>query len=256
MLSFELSGASAVSIDAAEDGRAYLLGDNGTVVSFDWQTPATSAELEASAKRVDNPAVEDLGPLRRLRVLRNAEIVCAGSVGQVYRRDASGCFMALPQASIGEDAVAQSENPAGESASDFTVATSDGFGARFDGGAWHKLDLPGSASLNAICRSTGKSYAIGGDNDTLLVGSGDRWRAVMLPKGERDYSGIAEADGALFLAHLGGIDVYDGTSLKAVEIPRRSRNEFAVLRSGPNGVWSFAGRSVGLIARGQWQVLA
>lgn len=253
VLAFDFEGEEVVSIDADGAGAAWVLGENGTVMRFDWRTPASSADLAASAQRIANPAVEDLGPLRRLRLL-GSEVVCAGSVGQAYRLDVDR-FVPLPQLLVdGSDVTI--EDLAGVSASDFTVATSDGFGARFDGRAWHKLELPSSSSLNTICRCPDGRYAIAGDNDTLLIGAADQWQAIPLPEEERDFWGIAAEGESLYLSHIGGIEVYGGGALKSVKIPRRARNEFVVLRSGPDGIWSFAGRSVGLISGGQWQVLA
>jgi hypothetical protein len=252
-LSFDFSGEEVVSIDATADGIGHVLGENGTVIRFDWRTPASDAELRQSLQRFANPAVEDLGPLRRLRLL-GADVVCAGSVGQVYHF-VDGRFAALPKLTVGGEDVTI-EDLAGPSVGDFTVATSDGFGARFDGRTWHKLDLPSSSGLNTICRLPEARYAIAGDNGTLLIGAADQWQAVQVPESERDYWGIAAAGETIYLAYVEGIDVYDGASMQPLKIPRRRQNEFVVLRSGPDGVWSFAGRSVGLIAAGQWQLLA
>ncbi|QDF03225.1 hypothetical protein [Myxococcus xanthus] len=251
-LAFSFSGDAAVSIDAAAKGPGYVLGENGTVIRFDWRGATSAAELEQSRRSFSIPAVEDLGPLRRLRLL-GRDLVCAGSVGQVYQL-VGDRFTALPRLTIdGEDVTI--EDIAGPSATDMIAVTSDGHGARFDGEAWHKLALTGSSSLNCACRLPRGRYAIAGDNATLWIGSANKWQAVPAPQLERDYTGIA-ADGAtLYLAHLGGIDVYEGGAMRPMKIPSRRRNEFVVLRSGPDGIGSFAGRSVGLIAAGQWQVM-
>ena len=252
-LTFDFDGEEVVSIDAADDGIGYVLGENGTVIRFEWRTPASNTELQQSLQRFTNPVVEDLGPLRRLRLL-GADIVCAGSVGQVYHL-VDGGFASLPKLTVGGEDVTI-EDLAGPSVGDFTVATSDGFGARFDGRVWNKLDLPSSSSLNTICRLSGGRYAIAGDNGTLLIGSAHQWQAVQLPETERDYWGIASAGETIYLAYVDGIDVYEDGSMQSLKIPRRRQNEFVVLRSGPNGVWSYAGRSVGLITAGKWQVMA
>jgi hypothetical protein len=110
--------------------------------------------------------------------------------------------------------------------------------------------------LNSIARLTDNNYAISGDGATLLIGAEDQWRVISLPDDERDYWGIAaDGDNTIYLTHVGGIDVVSDTSVQALNIPRRRQNEFVVLRSGPDGVWSFAGRSVGRIIGGQWQVM-
>ncbi|MDQ0588990.1 hypothetical protein [Variovorax paradoxus] len=252
LAAFSFGGDELVSIDATAGGTGYALGENGTVIRFDWLGGTSDAALAPSLQRFSNPAVQDLGPLRRLRLL-GEDVVCAGSVGQVYLF-AHGRFAALPQLTVeGEDVTI--EDLAGTSASDFMVVTSDGYGARFDGRAWHKLDLPGNSSLNTVCRLPDGRFAIGGDNDTLLIGAADQWQAVATDDMERDYWGIAAEGDALYLAHVNGIDTYDGASLRPLAIAKRQKNEFVVLRSGPDGVWSLAGRSVGLIAGGRWQVM-
>lgn len=249
---FSFGGDELVSIDATAGGAGYALGENGTLIRFDWLGGTTDAALSQSIQRFSNPAVENLGPLRRLRVL-GADVVCAGSVGQVYLF-ADDRFVALPQLTVeGEDVTI--EDLAGASASDFMVVTSDGYGARFDGQAWHKLDLPGNSSLNTICHLPEGRFAIGGDNNTLLIGAADQWLAVATDDNERDYWGVAEGAGVIYLAHVDGIDAYDGLSIQPLAIAKRQKNEFVVLRSGPDGVWSLAGRSAGLIAAGRWQVM-
>lgn len=254
VLFFDFDRDSAVSIDASYDGLAYVMGDYGTVVRFNWRTPMSNAELEASIDKFENPVVENRGPLRRLRIL-GSDIVCAGSRGQVYRLDPNGSFVALPTLLVGGNDLT-TEDLAGLSASDFTVATSDGFAVHFDGNGWSRLDLPVSSALNTICHYPGERYAIAGDNDTLLIGVGDLWQRIPLPESEYDYWGIAMEGETLYLSHMAGIVAFDGVGLKAVKIPRRARNEFAALRDGPDGVWSFCGLCVGLIVNGQWQVLS
>lgn len=250
---FSFGGDELVSVDATAEGTGYALGENGSLLRFDWRGGTSDAALAQSVQRFANPAVDGLGPLRRLRLL-GEDVVCAGSVGQVYLF-ADGRFAALPQLTVeGQDVTI--EDLAGASAADFMVVTSDGYGARFDGRAWHKLDLPGNASLNTVCRLPEGRFAIGGDNDTLLIGAADQWLAVVTDDMERDYWGIAADGDAIYLAHVDGIDVYDGALLQPLAIARRQKNEFVVLRAGPDGVWSLAGRSVGLIAAGKWQVMA
>ncbi len=253
VLSLDIAGESAVSIDADAGGRGYVLGDSGSVVHFDWLTPSSSAELERSVRRIENRAVEEYGPLRRLRLL-GSDVVCVGSVGQVYRLDGEG-FVVLPPLLI-DGADVTIEDLSGSSVTDFTVASLDGFVAHCDGEAWHEVYRSSQSGLNAICQLQGGRYAVAGNNDTLVVGAGDEWQLKSLPDQERDYTGIAAQGDSLYLAHLDGIDVFANGGLHALKIPRRIRNEFVVLRSGPNGVGSFAGRSVGLIADGEWRVLA
>ncbi len=253
VLSLDVAGESVVSIDADAGGGAYVLCDSGTVIRFDWRTPGNQAELERSARRTENPAVEELGPMRRLRLL-GADLVCAGSVGQVYRLDGDHFVALLPLLIAGPDVTI--EDLSGSSGADFTVATSDGFVAHFDGGEWRERCRSSSSGFNAICGLGQGRYAVAGTNDTLWIGGGTHWQAMKLPEQERDYTGIAAFGETIYLAHLEGIDVFENGALRQLEIPRRVRNEFVVLRSGPDGIWSFAGRSVGLVVDGEWRVIA
>jgi hypothetical protein len=252
-LSYVLEGDQLTSIDAAPDGSAWALGENGHVIRFAWRTPGSSAELAATVQRYKIGGVEDEGPLRRLRLL-GSDVVAVGSVGQAAYFAGNG-FVALPRLAVDGDEVTI-EDLAGSSRTDLTVVSNDGYAARFDGQRWHKLDLPSNVPLNSIARLDDNRYAICGDGATLLIGAADQWRAIALPDDERDYWGVAaDSDDTIYLAHVGGIDIVSGTSAQALKIPQRRQNEFIVLRSGPDGVWSFAGRSVGRITGGQWQVM-
>ncbi|MCL2653221.1 MAG: hypothetical protein FWD63_05490 [Propionibacteriaceae bacterium] len=165
VLSFDFEGEEVASIDANSAGVAYALGEDGTVVRFDWRTPSSDAELAASVQKIIIPEVEDNGPPRRLRLL-GADVVCVGSFGQAYRLE-SDSFVAMPQLMV-DDEDLTIKDLAGVSASDFTVATVDGFGVRFDGRTWHRLELPTDSNLHAICRYPGQRYAVAGSNGTLL----------------------------------------------------------------------------------------
>lgn len=252
-LSYVLEGDQLTSIDAAPDGSAWALGENGHVIRFDWRAPRNSAELATTVQHYQIDGVEDEGPLRRIRLL-GSDVVVVGSVGQAAYFSGNS-FVALPRLAVDGNEVTI-EDLAGSSRSNITVVSNDGYAAHFTGQRWHKLDLPSNVPLNSIARLTDNNYAISGDGATLLIGAEDQWRVISLPDDERDYWGIAaDGDNTIYLTHVGGIDVVSDTSVQALNIPRRRQNEFVVLRSGPDGVWSFAGRSVGRIIGGQWQVM-
>src|SRR5262245_24554321 len=67
-MEFGSSGEGVLSIDS-RGGSAFVLGENGTVIQFDWMTSSTQAELRASRRLFQNRAVAGLGPLRRIRVI-------------------------------------------------------------------------------------------------------------------------------------------------------------------------------------------
>lgn len=250
-LDFGLSKEAILSVDADEAGTAFVLGENGSVVKFDWHSPTTQAELKASRQAFRNPTVEDLGPLRRLRLL-GADVVCAGSVGQAYRL-VNGQFESLPPLTVGNDALTI-EDLAGDSLSDFIAVTSDGYAAHFDGTRWRVIDLPVNASLTSICVLGGK-YAIAGKNGTLLLGTKDQWSFVPPIDETRSYWGVALSEGMLYAAHLGGIDWTSQGTLAPISISGATDLQFTVLRGAADGVWSFAGKTIGQVIGNQWRTV-
>lgn len=250
-LTFGVSGFGALSLDASTSGAAYVLAESGAVVSFDW-TRTDLAELKASRTLTENPAVEDEGPLRRLRLL-GADVVAAGSVGQAYLlRD--GSFVALPRLLINGEAPTI-EDLAGASVSNFVAVTSDGYVAHFDGQAWSALDFPSNASLTSICITRPGQYAISGKTGLIVVGTLNAWAQVPNLDPEVDYWGIAAHDQRIYAASLDGVDEITPQGPSPIPIPNVDALDFTVLRAGPDGVWSFADRTIGRVAKGQWTLI-
>ncbi|WLG98560.1 hypothetical protein PSH92_14295 [Pseudomonas beijingensis] len=250
-LEFGLSAEAILSVDAATDGSAYVLGENGSVVRFDWKSPTTREALKASRKPFANAAVGNIGPLRRIRILGD-DVICAGSVGQVYRL-LGDRFETLPKLSVGNQDVTI-EDIAGSSRSDMVAVTSDGYAAHFDGTSWAVLDLPSNASLTSICRLDNGHYAIAGKNGTVLIGVADQWSIVQPIDTKRSYWGVAAYNDQIYAAHLAGVDKVAGQTLIALDIEEADL-QFTVLRSSTEGVWSFAERTIGLIRDDQWQTI-
>lgn len=247
---FGSSGEAVLSIDATDDGNAFVLGENGTVIQFRWKGVTTQEELRSSRSLIINDAVVNIGPLRRLRLV-GRDILCVGSVGQVYQlRD--GRFEALPRLKIGgiEPTI---EDVAGSDATNFLAVTSDGLGAKFGSSGWQDLDLPSNTKLSSICAMAGGGYGIAGSNGTLITGQPDRWQLVESTNLERHYWGVAWLNGLLYAAHLSGIDVLSDGELTPITLPVRPALEFTVLRTGVDGIWSFAGQTVGLLKGTEWQ---
>ncbi|QSQ18306.1 hypothetical protein JY572_18740 [Myxococcus landrumensis] len=250
-LEFDLSGEAVLSVDATDDGWAYVLGENGTVVRFNWKAPKTKDKLKASRTLFPNEPVYDIGPLRRLRVL-GTDILCAGSVGQVYCLQNKG-FEALPRLVIGGEDVTI-EDIAGKSRNDFIAVTSDGYAAHFNGTVWKKLKLPIQESLSSIC-TLEQGYGMCGNNGTIIIGSGTRWHALPPLDTERSYWGIATHQGRIYAAHLAGIDKVSGQEVIPLEIKKSKNLQFTVLRSARDGVWSFADHTIGWIHDDRWHTV-
>lgn len=251
-LEFGLSAEAILSVDASADGLAYVLGENGTIVRFNWDAPLTRDELRASRSLFANPAVSGLGPLRRIRVI-GTDVISAGSVGQAYflRNEK---IETLPPLKVMGNGVTI-EDMAGHDRNDFVAVTSDGYAAHFNGSHWHVLDLPTNASLTSICRMADGRYAISSKKGTLVIGLEDTWQLVPPIDEQRSYWGIAEHAGTIYAAHLGGIDKTSDQKLAPMNIPGSEQLSFTVLRSNQEGVWSFAERTIGLIQGDQWTSL-
>lgn len=248
-LDFTISGDSFVSVDADSDGRAFVLCEGGGVVEFDWRAP-NGAALKASRRVVRNDAADAIGPLRRLRMI-GGDVFVVGTRGQAYRLSGD-TFQALPRL-LSDGTELSLKDISGKAADDLVVVTTDGVAAHFDGSVWRFLDLPTSSGLNSIFSLPDHRYAIAGYNSTVLVGAGDSWQVVAPPSENRNYYGVAGADGDVFVAYLGGVDFIDGSALAPLPLPPRPpRLELAFIRSGPDGVCSGTGHTVGKISSSGW----
>jgi hypothetical protein len=145
------------------------------------------------------------------------------------------------------------EDLAGTSVKEVLAVTTDGYAAHFDGASWRVFDLPTNGGLNSVCMLDDGLFAICGYNSTILIGRRDHWQLVAPIDQARNYYGVAKWGKDIFFAHLGGIDVFDGLTLRPYDIPQIPKSEFTVLRSGPDGVWSFADHTVGVITAAGWR---
>lgn len=246
-IEFAIDGFAGLSIDADSSGSAFALAESGAIVKFDWAAK-NQTSLEDSAALIENPRVDDEGPLRRIRIL-GKDVITAGSVGQVYVL-VDDQFVQLPRLMI-DDEAPTIEDLAGSSQSDIVAVTSDGYVAHFDGSQWTILDIPSNASFTSICVTRTGQYAISGKNGTILIGALSGWAVIPGLDDDVDYWGIAVHDMRIYAASQDGID--EITPLGATPVPIHNDSlDFAVLRSCQDGVWSFANRTVGYVAGGAW----
>lgn len=243
-------GDACLSTDTDESGAGYALGESGALVKFDWRAVSQDA-LDDSGELIENPEAEELGPLRRLRVL-GKDVVCAGSVGQAYVL-MNDRFKKLPQLLVDGEAPTI-EDLAGNSAKDLVAVTSDGYVAHFDGRRWGVLDFPSNASFTSICKTRAGHYAVVGKNGTVVVGTLNAWALVPI-EDDVDYWGIAVDDQRLYAASLDGIDEITPTGATEIAIADRDDLYFTVLRSCADGVYSFANHSIGRVSGGIWATL-
>lgn len=250
-MEFGLAGEVFLSIDAMTDGQAYVLGENGTVFKFNWRAE-TQDDLKASRVLIENSAVDDIGPLRQIRIV-GRDVICGGSVGQMYWLNGDQ-FEAFPQLII--DGVEPTiEGICGNSVNDFVVVTSDGLGAFFNGSDWHNLDLPTNVDFTSVCALEGGRYAIAGYEGTILLGNRDQWSIVEPIDEERSYWGIASLDGGVYVSHSGGIDMLRDNKITSLDIPEASRYEFTGLTASTDGIWSCSGQTIGIITADGWRTI-
>lgn len=250
-IDFTSAGESVLSIDASREGQAYVLGENGTVIEFEWA--ARSAESLRSSRRLfRNDKVERIGPLRRLRLVSGA-VYCAGSGGQLYRLNDGG-FQPLSRLKVLGRSLTIEDITGYRSGAIFGV-TSEGVAAVFDGSTWFNADLPTNTKLSSVCAVGSGRLAIAGGEGLIIVGQIGDWDVLDAIDSERTYWGIAVQNERIYAAHLGGIDVVEDGRLNPLEIPGVERLEFTVLRSGADGIWSFAGQTVGLITADGWRTV-
>ena len=98
-------------------------------------------------------------------------------------------------------------------------------------------------------------YAITGYSGTLIIGQPGQWDLIPTINDEVTYYGVAASGNDVFLASLSDIFVFDGTRFRRFPIPDARDQEFGVLRSGKDGVWSFTGHTVGVITASGWRRL-
>jgi len=250
-LEFGTSGEAVISIDATAQEMGYILGENGTVVEFDWRN-LTQDSLKESRVVYANPSVSDAGPLRRIRII-NGEIFCAGSAGQMYHLQ-QGQFINLPVLKFGEEALTI-EDFAGTNSNDLIAVTSDGYGALFNGSDWTFTDLPSRVSFSSICSLPGGSYAIAGIKGTIIIGQNNSWSAIDPIDPKRNYWGIAPGNNVVYAAHSGGIDVLEGNKLYSMTVPAADKNTYTSLGLCKEGVLSCAGQTIGIIKKDGWHTL-
>jgi hypothetical protein len=249
---FGFVGEAVVSVDWHTDGTAFTLGESGTVIRFNWRDIASEKELKDSRELFENEQAVETGPMRRLRVIDGTPL-CVGSFGQVYSVTANG-FESFPFLKIYEDEVTI-KDIAGGSLSDIVAVTQQGYAARYDGAQWIDLCLPTNMKLSGVTRLKDGGYAIVGSGGNLFIGKQDQWIHHHVDDSNRDYYGVAAHDTLIYMAHIGGVDVFDGEKIEEITYDGKPGLEFAFLSKGKACVWSFCGSTIGCITDRKWTTL-
>lgn len=246
------SNEAFVSVDSDPDGTGYVMGEWGTVIRFRWKNVESEQTLKASRTLVPNPSVAGLGPMRRIRVI-DGTVVCVGSFGQIYTLQDTE-WVPFPFVNIYSDDVTL-KDIAGTSLKDMVAVSQHGVAARYDGRTWIDLHLPSNMKMSSVTSLASGQYAIAGSGKNLFIGAVDQWRQVTAEDSSRDYYGVAAQRDLIYVAHIAGIDVFDGGGLKEVSYDDKSNLEFAFLRGGEKHVWSFSGSTIGRIQGREWITL-
>lgn len=252
VLRFGFMGESLVSIDHNQNGEAFVVGENGSVILFRWSGVSTVDEFKATRTLLLNEMAAETGPIRRIRSLGGVP-VCVGSFGQVYQVSAQG-IDELPFLDIYPEDVTI-KDIAGTSTNSMVAVTQHGVAARFDGSDWIDLDLPTNKTLSSIAMRPDGTFAIAGSGANVFVGSGENWSQYRFDDRARDYYGVAWQGQDLYAAHLGGVDRLIDGQLSEINYDTEVDLEFAFIRSGSESVWSFSGGTIGRVSNGSWTTI-
>ena len=250
---FGFMGEALVSVDWNTDGIAYTMGEEGSVIRFTWRDIASEQELKDSRELLENDQAADTGPMRRLRVLDDGTPLCVGSFGQVYCVTTNG-FERFPFLKIYEDEVTI-KDVAGGSLDDIVAVTQQGYAARYNGDKWIDLCLPTNMKLSGVTRLKDGEYAIVGSGGNLFIGRQNKWTHHSVDDRSRDYYGVACHDSLIYMAHIGGVDVFDGEKIEEITYDDKRGLEFAYLNKGKACVWAFCGSTIGRIVDRKWTTL-
>jgi hypothetical protein len=251
---FGFAGETLVSIDWHTDGSAYAMGEEGSVIRFTWRDIDSERELKDSRELLENEQAAETGPMRRLRVIDGTPL-CVGSFGQVYSVTQDD-FELFPFLDIYDDEVTI-KDVAGSSLKDIVAVTQQGHAARYDGKQWIDLCLPTNMKLSGVTRLNNGEYAIVGSGGNLFIGKKDRWAHHYVDDTTRDYYGVACHDPLIYMAHIGGVDVFNGDEIEEITYDDKSGLEFAYLSKGNNScVWAFCGSTIGCITDRKWSTIS
>ncbi len=249
---FGFAGEALVSVDWHTDGTAFTMGEEGSVIRFSWRDISSEKKLKDSRELFENEQAVETGPMRRLRVVDGTPL-CVGSFGQIYSLSVDG-FKVFPFLKIYDDEVTI-KDIAGGSLTDIVAVTQQGYAARYDGAQWIDLSLPTNMKLSGVTRLNNGDYAIVGSGGNLFIGKQDQWIHHRVDDSNRDYYGVAVHDTLIYMAHIGGVDVFDGEKIEEITYDRKHGLEFAFLSKGKACVWSFCGSAIGCIADRKWTTL-
>lgn len=251
-LHFGFAGEALVSVDWHTDGTAFVMGNEGSVIRFHWSEISSEKDLKDSRELFENTHAVEIGPMRRIRIIDGTP-VCVGSFGQIYSFQ-HGRFKKFPFLDIYDDEVTI-KDIAGESLTDMIAVTQQGHVAIYNGSHWVNIDLPAQGKLSGITRSNDGHYVVVGSEGNFFIGEKDHWVHHHANDKNRDYYGVAIHDTLIYLAHIGGVDMFDGKNIEEISYDKKTGLEFAYLSSGKTCVWSCNGSTIGHISNRKWITL-
>jgi len=194
--------------------------------------------------------------LASLAAIDNVVFAC-GMGREVLRRDAPGVWQRIgPPLGEHEPGIIGFEDMAGFSTGEMYAVGWQGEIWLCHQGAWHRIDSPVSANLNAVCCTPdGWVYAVG-DEGTVLRGRGEVW-SVLDTGRQENLQDVCFFEGNVFVASDFRILCLDGDALvpdTRFSGPARPTSCLRLL-AGEDGVISMGPKDLYLFRGGQWASL-
>lgn len=250
-LSFDIPTDRIVTL-ATTGQTMYAVGRAGLFLRVALPLPRDRADVIPRISMAVIKDVHQTGELTRCRAVGKAAFA-VGQCGQVYRLTEQG----FDDFSFGlrGDGGPDFEDVGGVSESLLYACGIGGTVFRFDGRRWKQLDSPTDANLSGVLVESESSVYFCGDGGTLLHLRDDHW-STFDSDPDRNYWDICRYRETPVLAHVSGLDLFDGQSFKALDPSPEPDNTFyrlhalgdQLLSTGPDDLFLVSPRGVQPIA--------
>lgn len=183
---------------------------------------------------------DGLGAVKQIREIEGMLYVC-GDQGQVYRREKDGWVhfdAGLLDRAISASAV-DLNSIDGTGPDDLYVVGFHGRIFHRDPKGWRELDSPTNYHLERVrCVSRDEVYVCG-NNGSFFRGNKDGFRNFSVQGMEEHFWGLECFQGKVYLASLGGLFVFDGTSVSPLDTKLTVKIGGYRLDARDGVLWSF-----------------
>jgi hypothetical protein len=245
---FDVEVDSVISVTAS-DTLGYAVASLGSVFELPLAEDTTREIFNERVRSWVIEAAVDFGELMRIRLIQGVPF-CVGQSGQVYRLGKANWDRAdHGMRKIGGPDL---EDIDGFSLDELYVAGIEGAIHRFDGSTWRQVSLPTNLNIsNVRCLSDGLCCACG-DDGLILRGRLDDWQVFGEPVPDRNYWGLEEFDGSIYLAHGTGIDRLVDQAVVPVDLKLKGKTTFHRLHGRDHVLYSFGTDHLLRFADGVW----